>query len=53
MFTGRKVLEYANSRNIMLTTVTPYCAQANGQVETINKTIIGLIKRHVGRQLQN
>ena len=48
-FTGRRDVEYANSRNIKLITLTPYYAQANGQVEAFNKIIISLIKRHVDR----
>ncbi|XP_057452239.1 uncharacterized protein LOC130744063 [Lotus japonicus] len=31
-------------------TLTPYYAQANGQVEAANKVLIGLIKRHIGRK---
>ena len=34
-------------------TSTPYYAQANGQVEAANKIIIGLIKKHIGRQPKN
>ena len=49
MLISRKVVEYANSRNIKLITLTTYYAQAIDQVEAINKTIIGLIKRHVGK----
>ena len=30
IFTGRKVVEYADSRKIKLLTSTPYYAQANG-----------------------
>ena len=49
MFTGRKVVKYANLRNIKLITLTPYYAQANGYVEAVNKTIVDLIKKNVGR----
>ena len=41
MFTSRKFVKYANSRNIKLITSTPYYNQVNGQVEAVNKTIIG------------
>ncbi|XP_050915078.1 uncharacterized protein LOC127130043 [Lathyrus oleraceus] len=36
-----------------LLTLTPYYAQANGQVEAANKVIIGLIKKHVGKKPRN
>lgn len=48
VLTGRKVVEYANSKDIKILTSTPYYAQANGQVEATNKIIINLIKKHVG-----
>lgn len=32
---------------------TPYYAQANGQVEATNKVVIGLIKKHVGKNPRN
>ncbi|XP_050914662.1 uncharacterized protein LOC127129549 [Lathyrus oleraceus] len=38
---------------IKLLTSTPYYAQANGQVETANKVIISLIKKHVGKKPRN
>lgn len=50
MFTGRKMVWYAESRNVKLFTSTPYYAQANGQVEAINKVLISLIKKHVGNK---
>lgn len=34
-------------------TSTPYYAQANSQVEAVNKVVIGLIKRHVGKNPRN
>ena len=52
-FVGKKILEYANSRNIKMITSTPYYAQANGQVEAMNKIIISLIKKHIGQQTRN
>lgn len=39
-FTRKNVVEYANSRNIMLLTSTPYYAKTNGQVEANNKITI-------------
>ena len=45
MFTAHKVLEYAESRQIKMITSSLYYAQANGQVEIVNKSIIALIKR--------
>ncbi|XP_057443613.1 uncharacterized protein LOC130735721 [Lotus japonicus] len=50
VFVGRKVAAFAECWGIKLLTSTPYYAQANGQVEAANKTLIGLIKKHVGRK---
>ncbi|XP_057452690.1 uncharacterized protein LOC130744532 [Lotus japonicus] len=50
MFVGRKVAAFTESWGIKLLTSTPYYAQANGQVEAANKTLISLIKKHVGRK---
>jgi len=50
IFTGRKVIQYVNSRNIKLLNCSPYYAQANGQVKAINKILISLIKKHVGQK---
>ena len=36
MFTGLRVLEYAESRQIRMVTLSPYYAQANGQFEAVN-----------------
>ncbi|XP_020238928.1 uncharacterized protein LOC109817973 [Cajanus cajan] len=47
VFTGRKVVQYAQSRGIIMITSTPYYAKANGQVEAANKVIIALIKKHI------
>lgn len=47
------VVEYANSRSIKLLTSTPYYAQANKQVEVINKILIALIEKHICRQPRN
>ena len=38
------VLEYAKSKQIKMITSSPYYAQANGQVEAVNKSIIALTK---------
>ncbi|XP_016199503.1 uncharacterized protein LOC107640499 [Arachis ipaensis] len=53
MFIGKKVMEYAKSRDIKMLSSTPYYAQANGQVEAANKILIALIKKHIGRQPKN
>ena len=42
--------EYAKNMKIKMLNSTPYYAQANGQVEAVNKTIISLIKKHVGKK---
>lgn len=39
--TGQKMQEFASDMGIKLLTSTPYYVQANGQVETTNKVIIG------------
>ena len=53
VFSGRKMQEFASEMGIKLLTSTPYYAQANGQVEAANKTIISLIKKHVGSKPKN
>ena len=53
MFTDRKILKYADSRQIKMIASTPYYAQANGQVEAVNKSIIALIKKNVNRRPRN
>ena len=52
-FTRRKMINYANSRNIKMLTSAPYYAQANGQIEVANKIIIALIKKHIDRKSRN
>lgn len=52
VFTGQKMQEFAKEMGFKLLTSTPYYAQANGQVEVANKVVIGLIKKHVGRNLE-
>lgn len=44
---------FASKVRFKLLTSTPYYAQVNGQVETANKTLIGLIKNHVGKHPRN
>ena len=50
MSIGRTMVEFASKVGFKLLTLTPYYAQANGQVEAGNKIIIGLIKKHVGQK---
>ena len=50
MFVGRKITQYAQGMKIKMLNSTPYYAQANGQVEAMNKIIISLIKKHVGKK---
>jgi hypothetical protein len=47
------MVRYANSRNIKLLTSTLYYAQANGQVEAINKILINLIKKNIKDKPRN
>ena len=53
MFMGKKVVDYAANWMIKMLTSTPYYVQANGQVKTVNKTIIGMIKKCMRRQPRN
>ncbi|XP_050877842.1 uncharacterized protein LOC127081647 [Lathyrus oleraceus] len=53
IFTGRKMQEFAKDMGFKLLMSTPYYAQASGQVEAANKVIIGLIKKHVGKEPRN
>ncbi|WJX50210.1 hypothetical protein P8452_36545 [Trifolium repens] len=53
VFTGRKMVEFAQQTGFKLLTSTPYYAQANGQVEAANKIIIGLIKKHIAQKPRN
>ena len=50
MFTGRRVLEYVEIRQIKMITSN---AQVKGQVEAVNKSIIALIKKNVSRRPRN
>ncbi|XP_050877488.1 uncharacterized protein LOC127081260 [Lathyrus oleraceus] len=45
--------EFATEIGFKLVTCIPYYAQANGQVETANKVIIGLNKKHVAKKPKN
>jgi hypothetical protein len=47
------MVRYVNSRNIKLLTSTLYYAQANGQVEAINKILINLIKKNIKDKPRN
>jgi len=53
VFTGRKMVEFAQQTGFKLLTSTPYYAQANGQVEAANKIVIGLIKKHIAQKPRN
>jgi len=39
------------SINIKLLSSTPYYVQTNGHVEGINKVLINLIKKHIGKRI--
>jgi hypothetical protein len=47
VFTGQKMMQFADRTRFKLLTSTPYYAQANGQVEAANKRIITLRKKKV------
>jgi transposase InsO family protein len=44
-FMSKEVREFAKSYRIKLLNSSPYYAQANGQAESSNRTLINLIKR--------
>jgi hypothetical protein len=46
-FMSRQFREFAESLKIKLLNSSPYYAQANGQAEASNKTLIGLIKKRI------
>jgi hypothetical protein len=46
-FTLGQVCEFADSYKIKLLNSSPYYAQANGQAESSNKTLIKLIKKKI------
>jgi len=45
VFTGQKMVKFAEDTGFKLLTSTPYYGQANGQVEATNKSLISIIKR--------
>jgi len=45
IFTGQKMVRFANQSCFKLLTSTPYYAQENGQVEAANENLITLIKK--------
>lgn len=45
--------EFSFETGIKLLTSTTYYAQVNGQFEAANEIIIGLIKKHVGKNPKN
>lgn len=47
------MMGFASKVGFKLLTSTPYCDQANGQVEAANKIVIGLINKHVGQKPRN
>ncbi|XP_039686960.1 uncharacterized protein [Medicago truncatula] len=53
VFTGRKIVKFAEDTGFKLLTLTPYYAQANGQVEAANKNIIAIIKRKLKAKPKN
>jgi transposase InsO family protein len=44
-FMSKEVREFAESYKIKLLNLSPYYAQANGQTESSNRTLISLIKK--------
>jgi transposase InsO family protein len=46
-FMSHQVRDFAESLKIKLLISSPYYAQANGQAESSNKTLIKLIKRNI------
>ena len=53
VFTGQKMVKFAEDTGYKLLTSTPYYAQANGQIEAANKNIISLTKRKTKRKPKN
>jgi transposase InsO family protein len=47
LFMSHQVREFAKSLKIKLLSSSPYYAQANGQAESSNKTLIKLIKKKI------
>jgi hypothetical protein len=46
-FISKEVHEFIDSYGIKLLNSSPYCAQANGQAESSNKTLVKLIKKKI------
>jgi len=53
VFTGQKMVKFAENTGFKLLTSTPYYAQANGQVEAANKNLISIIKRKTKSKPKN
>jgi len=53
VFTGQKMVKFADDTSYKLLTSTPYYAQANGQVEAANKNIISIIKKKTKEKPKN
>ena len=47
IFVGNETLSFAESRGIKILNSTPYYAQANGQAEATNKTVINIIEKMI------
>ena len=47
VFIGSETLSFAESRGIKILNLTPYYAQANGQAEATNKTVINIIEKMI------
>ena len=47
MFFGEQVKEFANEYGIEFTHSTPYYAQGNGQAESTNRVLKGIIERMI------
>jgi transposase InsO family protein len=46
-FMSKEIREFAESYRIKLLNSSPYYAQANGQTESSNRTLISLVKRKI------
>ncbi|XP_024630314.1 uncharacterized protein [Medicago truncatula] len=53
VFTGQKIVKFAENTGFKLLTSSRYYAQANGQVEAANKSLISIIKRKTKRKPKN
>jgi transposase InsO family protein len=47
LFISKEVREFVDSNGIKLLNSSPYYAQANGQVESSNNTLVKLIKKKI------